>query len=172
MGLRDAVYGWGSTPEERATPLPCDELVPGGLVLMRAIDVAAPAEVVFRWLCQLRVAPYSYDLIDNLGRHSPQELTPGLERLEAGQRFVALFRLVEFEQGTRITIQQRSRLLGHVAVTYQANPVSESACRLVMRLGWGPPRIPLARQVLAVGDLVMARRQLLNLKRLAELQAA
>jgi hypothetical protein len=37
-----------------------------------------------------------------------------------------------------------------------------------MRLSWGPPRLPLARRVLAVGDLVMARRQLLNLKRLAE----
>jgi hypothetical protein len=172
MGLRDAIRGWGSTPDERATPLPCDELVPGGVVLVRAVDVAAPAEVVFRWLCQLRVAPYSYDLIDNLGRRSPQELTPGLERLEAGQRFVALFRLVEFEQGRRVTIQQRSGLLGQVAVSYQANPVSERSCRLVMRLAWGPPRVPLARQVLAVGDLVMARRQLLNLKRLAELQAA
>ena len=119
-----------------------------------------------------KLRAYQADLIDNLGRRSPQELTPGLERLETGQRFVALFRLVEFEEGRRVTIRQRSRLLGHVAVSYQANPVGGRSCRLVMRLAWGPPRVPGARQVLAVGDLVMARRQLLNLKRLAELQAA
>jgi len=68
----------GASVDERAAPLPCDELLPDAHSRCdRAISVDAPAAVRFRWLCQLRVAPYSYDLLDNLGRRSPRELTPG-----------------------------------------------------------------------------------------------
>ena len=63
----------------------------------------APAEVVYRWLCQLRVAPYSYDWIDNRGRRSPRELTPGLEQLAEGQT-VMIFRLVSFAWGRHLTL--------------------------------------------------------------------
>jgi hypothetical protein len=75
---------WGALDVERSEPLPCDELLPDAdLVLHRAVDVAAPAPLAFRWLCQLRVAPYSYDPLDNAGRRSPRELTPGLDELAA-----------------------------------------------------------------------------------------
>lgn len=58
---------WGSTEAERARQYPCDRwLVDPDDVCFRAIDVAAQPAVVFRWLCQLRAAPYSYDWIDNL----------------------------------------------------------------------------------------------------------
>jgi hypothetical protein len=173
MGLRNAVNGWGATPAERETALACDAVVPeASAVLVRAVDVDAPPATVFRWLCQLRVAPYSYDWIDNRGRRSPQELTPGLEQLEKGQRFVSIFRLADFEQDRSITIEQRSRVFGHFAVTYVAAERGPSRSRLVMRLAWAPPRVPLLRPLLAAGDLVMARRQLLNLKRLAERSAS
>jgi hypothetical protein len=164
MGFRNVVTAWGSTPEERALGLPCDSVVcDASAVLHRAVTVDAPPEVVFRWLCQLRAAPYSYDLIDNRGRRSPQQLTPGLEELEAGQRFMTIFRLVEFEPGRSITVVHRG-LFGHVGVTYLVTP----GTRLLMRIAWEPPRVPLARSLLTAGDWVMARRQLLNLKRLAE----
>jgi hypothetical protein len=164
VGLLDAISHWGSTPEERALALPCDAIVPdAGVVLHRAVDVDAPPDVVFRWLCQMRVAPYSYDLLDNRGKRSPQQLTPGLDQLEIGQRFI-IFRLVDFEPGRQITLEHRGRVFGHLGVTYLVMPGS----RLLMRIACTPPRLPLVGPLLAVGDFVMSRRQLLNFKRLAE----
>jgi len=172
VGLRDAISGWGATAAERATPLACDELVPDPkTVLVPAVDVDAPRALVYRWLCQLRLAPYSYDWIDNGGRRSPQELTPGADDLEQGQRMVSVFRLAQFEPERHLTLEQWGSLLGQVALTYLVSDRGEKGSRLVLRIAWGPPRVPGARALLSAGDLVMARRQLLNLKRLAERDA-
>lgn len=169
---------WGSTPAERELPFPCDRHLadPDG-AYWRAIDVEAPAPLVFRWLCQLRVTPYSYDLLDNLGRPSPQTLTEGLDHLELGQRFMTMFELVEFEQDRHITLlANRFRwIFGDVAVSYMALPAPGGGCRLLVKLlgryhygrigrllgGWTMPWL----------DLFMMRRQLLNLKGLAERDA-
>jgi hypothetical protein len=163
---------WGSSVAERAADYPCDELIEGRhRVVFRAVDVNAPAAILFRWLCQMRVAPYSYDWIDNLGRRSPQELTPGADELEPGQRMVSVFRLADFGPGHQLTLEQNGGLLGHVALTYLVKDRGEDHSRLVLRIAWGPPRVPLARPLLSAGDLVMARRQLLNFKALAERDA-
>jgi hypothetical protein len=166
------VMRWGSTPAERAEAYPCDRLLPDAACeLFRAVDVAAPAPVIFRWLCQLRAAPYSYDRIDNGGRPSPPTLTPGLERLEPGQRVMRIFRLVEFEPDRSITILSRGTLFGAVACTYRVTEPRAGRSRLLVKLrllpGRGPLSLPL-RLILPLGDLVMMRRQLLNLAALAQ----
>ena len=84
---------WGASLEEAVRPYPADDLVPGAVLLTRAISVQAPADLTWRWLCQVAVAPYSYDWIDNLGRQSPQALTPGADDLEVGQTMAVVFRL-------------------------------------------------------------------------------
>jgi hypothetical protein len=158
--LRAAVRGWGTTAEERAARLPCDDLVSGEhLVVDRAVDVDADPAAVFRWLCQLRVAPYSYDWIDNFGRRSPRTLTPGLENLAEGQRFMTIFRLRSWTQDEQITLIRGS----HLAVTYRVTPGAEGRPgRLHMRARWRS-RIP----GMALGDLVMSRKQLLTISELA-----
>jgi hypothetical protein len=165
-------YTWGSTPEERRTSFACDRHLPGAdEAYFRALDVEAPASTVFRWLCQLRVAPYSYDWIDNLGRRSPQTLTPGLDELEVGQRAMTVFEIVGFEPRRHLTLATKPRAAGEFAVTYSVFPRGETASRLVVKVLARYPRGPVgwaARRLLPWGDLVMMRRQLLNLKHLVE----
>ncbi|HEY9846667.1 MAG TPA: hypothetical protein V6D03_10770, partial [Candidatus Caenarcaniphilales bacterium] len=109
--LRGIVYTWGSTPEERLMGFPCDRYINASdEAYFRAITVEAPAQILFRWLCQLKAGSYSYDWIDHLERlcfkvqeavcdhPSPKQLLPGMENLAPGQRVMGLFNLVEFEQ--------------------------------------------------------------------------
>jgi hypothetical protein len=168
------VVTWGSSPHERAQVYPCDGLVDDADAVFRAVNVDAPAQLVFRWVCQLRTAPYSYDWIDNLGRRSPRELIGGLERLEVGQRFMTIFRLVCFEEGRSITLDSTTALFGRVVGTYTIVPTGANRSRVVVKLLIsGPPAIRgwITRCVLPAGDLIMMRRQLLTLKALAERDA-
>jgi hypothetical protein len=172
--LGRVVDAWGATEDDVRRRLPCDALFPDAdVVVHRAVDVAAPADLVFRWLCQLRAAPYSYDLIDNLGHRSPQQLTPGLDRLVVGQPAMRMFHVASFLRPDQITFEHRG-VFGRVVVTYAVLP-GHGCCHLLMRIRWSPPPLPVPRalvgRAMAVGDLVMARRQLLNLKRLAERDA-
>ena len=147
--------------------LECDGLLSDVPIrLHRAVSIEAPAAVVFRWLCQLKIAPYSYDLLDNLGRTSPRELTPGVERLEVGQRFMTIFSLASFAQDEHLTLRSR-----RTAVTY-AVLARDAKTRLLARVLFDPPAgrlgAALVGSALAAGDLVMMRKQLLTLKALAE----
>lgn len=178
-GLPDV---WGARAGEVASRYPCDEhLDPPYTELIRAIDIDAPASVAFRWLCQLKVAPYSYDWIDNLGNRSPRTLTPGADELRIGQR-VMVFRLTGFERDGHLTMRELdgrvARVFGEMALTYQvrARPVAETgaATRLIAKLNVRPPA-PWGRlrtRWLAWGDLIMMRKQLLTLRDLTEGQGS
>jgi len=157
---------------------PCDRLLPDAdAAYFRAIDVDASASTTFRWLCQLRVAPYSYDWIDNLGRRSPRELTHGLEELEVGQQVMSIFNLVDFAQDAHLTLLTRpgrGELFGRFACSYTVVTRAVDCSRIVVKLQVVFPRGPHAavlRRLLPWGDLVMMRKQLRTLKFLAEAQA-
>jgi hypothetical protein len=171
---------WGTTSAERALVFPGDRPEDAGADrLWRGVSVAASHNVVFQWLCQLRVAPYSYDWIDNGGRRSPRRLDPELERLERGQRFMQIFQLEDFEPGVQLTLatpidSKGARLFGVVRVSYWARAEAADRTRLLVKLRVVPARGfsgRAMRVILPWGDLVMMRRQLLNLKALAEATA-
>jgi len=169
-------YTWGSTPKEREMRFPCDTLLENADdEYFRAVDVDAPTEVLFRWLCQLKVAPYSYDLLDNLGRRSPRRLTPGAGDLAKSQKVMTIFEISDFEEDRHITVVLSNphaiKIFGHVALSYMVLRASENHCRLIAKLRVRySRRLPLSitRPSLAWGDLVMMRKQFLTLKHLAE----
>ncbi|MHB8235360.1 MAG: hypothetical protein ACYDHT_11975 [Solirubrobacteraceae bacterium] len=163
---------WGASADEQGMALACDDELPtmAPLRLHRAVSVQASPRLVFRWLCQLKRAPYSYDLLDNFARRSPRELTPGAERLAVGQRFMSIFTLVSFAPDEHLTLRAR-----RTAVTYAALGEGRHT-RLLARVLFAPPGGPLlgsfSGRALALGDLVMMRKQLLTLKALCERDAA
>ena len=165
--LVEYVDNWGTTEQERELKFACDRLMPEpDGVFFRGVGIEASRATVMRWLCQLKVAPYSYDWIDNLGRRSPVKLTPGTEHLELGQKFMFIFRLVDFDD-EQLTLRTKS-LFGELYVSYQIlEEPTRLVVKLVMRYPWGPLGW-LVHQVMRWGDFIMMRKQLLTLKRLAE----
>jgi hypothetical protein len=181
MSFWHEVCFWGAHETEIEGAWPCDALGrPDEFSIFRAIDVDAESARVFRWLCQLKVAPYSYDWLDNAGRQSPRRLTEGADHLEVGQRLMSLFELIDFETDRFMTLATRgSRFLAPIIVTYQtlprpcSQPHSEGT-RLIARLRMAFPRHSLGQVVqncLCFGDWIMMRKQFLTLKALAEAES-
>lgn len=173
--------GWGVDAAEVAAAYPCDEVAPDPAeVWFRAVRVRAPRSTVFRWLCQLKMAPYSYDLLDNRGRRSPRTLTPDVERLATGQRFMTIFELVDFSPDEQLTLRMTApkalALFGPLTLTYTVRDAGSAGTRLVVKLNVGERGDNLLRRArrraLAWGDLFMMHRQLTTLRRLAEATAA
>ncbi|MBN1321895.1 MAG: hypothetical protein JXA87_13780 [Thermoleophilia bacterium] len=173
MSFWDKAWNWNATEEEWRGSYPCDKYIQGPQqAFIRAVDVQAPAEILFRWVCQIKVAPYSYDLIDNWFRRSPQQFTPGAEKLEAGQEFL-VGPIVEFEQDRHITVVFRSdqeRGCPPFSLTYEVKPTGLDSSRLVCKadLTSRGRRDRVRWFLLAWGDLIMMRKQFLTLKKLAE----
>ncbi|MBO0788320.1 MAG: polyketide cyclase [Actinobacteria bacterium] len=157
---------WGVSDSETVRSYPCDDFVAAPTVqAWRGVRVEAPAAAVWPWVAQVRLAPYSYDWIDNLGRRSPRELA-GLPEPRAGDRFTTagrrqLGRILSVEPGKQLTATIMGAYLSYVLV-----PQEDAGTRLLLKIAMRTRR--WAAPWLSVGDLVMARRQLLNLKHLAE----
>jgi hypothetical protein len=168
IGDDDRVIGdrWGVTEAEVARHYPCDDLVPEpAFQLWRGVTVYAPPERVWPWVRQIQLAPYSYDWLDNRGRRSPQQLL-ALAEPEVGRPFTTaggrrLGRVLAVAPGLHLTAE-----IGlDIHMCYLLAPVGSST-RLLLKV-MAPRWRPVA-PLLSVADLVMARRQLLNLKRLSE----
>lgn len=157
---------WGVTLAETQRRYPCDDVMPDPVLqAWRGVTVRASPERLWPWVAQIRLAPYSYDWIDNLGRRSPRRLC-GLPDPLVGGPFTAAFggrpygRIVAVSVGEHLT----GRIMGS-AMSYVLVP-DGSTTRLLLKVVSRWPRA--SAPPLSLGDLVMARRQLLNFARLAE----
>jgi hypothetical protein len=156
---------WGVTDAEVAAHYPCDDIVRSPvLAAWRGVTVHATPAEVWPWVTQIRLAPYSYDWIDNFGRRSPRELrrmpepTPGDPFTTAGGRRFG--RILAVTPGEQLTGTIVGAVMSYVLVP------QEASTRLLLKIVTAGGR--WVAPLLSVGDLVMARRQLLNLKQLAE----
>ncbi|MFF0989720.1 hypothetical protein [Kocuria nitroreducens] len=157
---------WGVSDSETTLRYPCDAFLPAPtLEVWRGVTVQVEPEALWPWLTQVRVAPYSYDWIDNLGRRSPRRLLHlpeprvGDPYTTAGRREMG--RIVAVERGRHLT----GTILG-AYMSYLLVPGDPGTTRLLLKVVADVNS--LLAPALSVGDLVMARRQLLNLKALAE----
>jgi len=122
-------------------------------------------EQVWPWVVQIRLAPYSYDWIDNLGRPSPQQLQDLADPL-VGEPFSTAFGGRPF--GRILAVSPCVHLTGQImgaVMSYVLVPDGQMT-RLLLKVV--SPSRGASAALLSLGDLVMARRQLLNLARLAE----
>lgn len=157
---------WGVTLAETQRWFACDDVVPDPVLeAWRGVTVKVGPEHVWPWVAQIRLAPYSYDWIDNLGRRSPPRLC-GLPDPVVGESFTAAFggrragRIVAVNPGEQLTGQIMGAVMSYMLVPEGAR--TRLLLKLVTRRGRA------ITPLLSLGDLVMARRQLLNLARLAE----
>lgn len=157
---------WGVTDSDVARFFPCDDFVAAPhLAAWRGVRVEAPVAAVWPWVAQVRLAPYSYDWIDNLGRRSPRRLA-GLPEPRVGEAFTTAGgrkrgRIVSVDPGSQLTATIMGAFMSYVLV-----PDQHDTTRLLLKVIIRTPR--WAAPGLSIGDLIMARRQLLNFKHLAE----
>ncbi len=105
----------GATDEEIDGPFPGAELVPGGKRSgTMAVTIDAVPEQVWPWLVQMgwdRGGWYSWDLLDNAGRKSADEVHPEWQNLAVGDqlRFWSFGRVLD---AYRVGVVEPNRFLG------------------------------------------------------------
>ena len=156
---------WGVSDEETRRAYGCDAFVDHPtLEAWRGLTVSARPAGVWARLRQVRLAPYSYDLIDNLGRQSPSALQE-LQDPSVGDPFTRAFGR---DQGEVVAVEPGRELTARIMGAYMSYLVLPDGPRTRLLLKVVAKTSPWLAPAASVGDLVMARKQLLNLKALAE----
>lgn len=169
---------WGSNSKDRQSDFGCDELIKDpNSIWYRAVDVNAPAGLVYKWICQMKIAPYSYDNLDNRGNQSPQNLEPGTDKLKKGQKMMTIFNIESFTPGKEINLtmdmppKEWAKWYVPSAISYKIETSAKNKSRIIVKYiakwpytlrGW------FERYLIVIADFIMMRRQLLNFKKLAE----
>lgn len=188
------LHNWGASQAEREEAWPGDELVPHTIqVYTRAIDVSAPASVVWQWIVQFgldRAGFYSYELLERLVGipvRNVESIVPEYQDLAVGSQI----KLHPKAPGIPVGILGEGShvCFGELGEVTEDTPdprrswslyivtESQTSCRLILRTCLAGLRAPtpLRRVGLALDapiDFVMEQRMLRTVRRLAESHVA
>lgn len=173
---------WGATDQEADRPMPGDEIVSRPtFVATRAVTVNARPADIWPWLVQMgfgRAGWYSYDLLDNLGRHSSERILTGYQDLQLG----GVVPLGPGERGMRVKdfspgewmIWWDPKKRGSTWA-WGLYPVADEETRLITRVrndytaSWS--NLVFGLLLLEPADFPMMRKCMLGIKRRAESEA-
>lgn len=179
---------WGATDEEVAMRLPGDDIVAHpNMNSTRAITVDAAPEDIWPWLVQMgkgRGGLYSYDWLDiafrYLDRASATEILPEFQQLKPGALIpmgrddttADDFYVHSVEQNRALVIgANEAPMRDKVSWAIVLFPVGIDKTRLIMRVRGDiemSPKGVVLYGLLEPAAFVMLRKQMLNLKKLAE----
>jgi hypothetical protein len=169
---------WGSTDEEVSGPFPGDDVVVDPTFnATRAVTVNARPDAIWPWITQMgygRAGWYSYDLLDNLGRHSADKIVPSLQGVKVGDVVPmgpggAGLHVKDFASGEWLLWWDgagRSTWLWSLTETAPAQ--TRLVTRIRMRYRWMHPSILFALLLMEPWDFPMMRKCLLGIKQRAE----
>ena len=162
---------WGAAPEEVCRPMPGDSLIAdASLITTRAITIKARPEQIWPWLVQMgpgRGGWYSYDRLDNGGRSSAERVVPEWQvPLHPGDSLGIgngpKFYVMDVEHNRYLVLGPK------ISWAFALYPQPDGTTRLVQRLRahyyWGNVRSAIFAVFLDVGDFIMMRKMLVNLK--------
>jgi hypothetical protein len=169
---------WGATDDEVSRPLPGDgDVAHTSFNATRGVTIFARPEEIWPWLVQIgvtRAGWYSYDLLDNLGHRSAEQIIPELQHLAVGD---VIPMSPDGKQGLLVKALEPDRWMlwgsksGDSTWYWGLEPVEDHQTRLItrvrMRYDWASPAI-LFDLLVEFADIVMMRKCLLGIKQRAE----
>ncbi|HEV7663923.1 MAG TPA: hypothetical protein VGQ62_10350 [Chloroflexota bacterium] len=147
----------------------------------RAITIAAAPEQIWPWLVQIgvgRAGWYSYDWLDNLGRHSAERIIPEFQHLAVGD---VMPMSPDGKHGNVVKAFEPNQWMlwgdqaGQATWYWGLYPLDEQQTRLItrvrMRYRW-TSALALFNPLVEFTDIAMMRKCLLGIKRRAEASAS
>ena len=146
--------------------------------LLRCVEIKAGASDIFVWLKQLRIAPYSYDFIDNRCRKSPDYIIENLPPLKVNTHYLLSFHIFEFMENSYIACricepinQPLNFYMKDMFIEYRIEE-QETKAKLWCKLkGYynGDISSKGFLFIFSILNKIMMTRQLKNIKKLSEL---
>jgi hypothetical protein len=171
---------WGTSAEDVARRMPGDNIVRRPIFnATRSVTIRAEPAAIWPWIVQIgfgRAGWYSYDLLDNLGRHSAERIVPELQTMKRGD-------LVPMGPGDSSGIWVKDFVVNawmlwwskreeETTWTWALYPQSDGSTRLVTRVRapatWRRPLSMVWLPLLELADFPMMRKCMLGIKRRAE----